>query len=485
MDRTPFAFAVPPPPDELAAFPLNDLGNAMRLVRMAGGVIGGDGTVNCDSAELLFLRGVGWVGWNRRHWDFEHGPLLAERLSHKVAEGLPAQASVMADRTNNGREVHEHIRKSGDAGRLSAMLRVAETYLQVASTDFDCDPLSLNVGNGTLRFRREPGDGFSVERTSHDLRDRISRIANAEYDQAATCPLWERSLKEWLPDTSTRNYVQRLMGYVLTGLTSEQVFVILQGRGRDGKSTFVSVLRNIMGGYADVADVHTFLDSGGRSGGDASPDLARLSGDLRLVSVAEPPLGAKLAEAKIKSFTGGAPILARRLYRDSFSYLPKAKVLMECNTRPRVKGDDDGIWRRIRLIRFTRQVPPNDVDRDLGARLMLEASGILNWLLDGVSEYLSQGLHEPPEITDAVDEYRRSSSIFAEWFEERVLLDPSAEVLTSDLYGSYEDYCSDNEGARPMSKRAFGDALTERGVMKKAGKDGNGRIRRLGARLRT
>jgi putative DNA primase/helicase len=484
MDRASFAFAGAPAPDELAELPRNDWGNAMRFVRTAGGVILDDGSVDCSASELLFVREQGWVGWDGRVWDFELGPRLAERLAHKVALALSGQVPAMLSRQANPKEVWDFVRKSGDAGRLRDMLRVAEGYLQASLSYFDRDPLRFNVKNGTLRFRREPGEGFKLELLPHDLRDRITRIADVDYNPTAECKLWRTSLDQWLPDKDVREFMRRLMGYVLTGLTAEQVFVILLGRGRDGKSTFVGVLRELFGGYADVADARTFLDTGQRNGGEASPDLARLAGDTRLVSVAEPPRGAKLGEAMIKSFTGGAPIVARRLRRDPFSFEPKPKVIMETNSRPRITGDDDGIWRRIRLVVFTQQVPLNQVDHTLSARLRNERSGILNWLFQGVAEYLSDGLGDAPQIAAAMDDYRMSSSPFAEWFEECVELDPHAVTPYSYFRASFGDWCTAQELDKPMSQVAFANALTDRLIMR-AGQDSNGRARRRGARLRT
>jgi putative DNA primase/helicase len=193
-------------------------------------------------------------------------------------------------------------------------------------------------------------------------------MAPVDYDPAARRPLWDAKLAFWQPDPAMQGYLQRLAGYGFTGFTHEQVFVIHQGKGRDGKSTFMNNLRELAGDYGDVADVRTFLDTGMRGGAEASPDLARLAGDCRLLSVAEPPRGAKLNEAMIKSFTGGAPIVARRLRQDLFS----SRRSRRCSwrpTRPVIRGDDEGIWRRIRLVLWEHQLAKDAGGPGLPAKL--------------------------------------------------------------------------------------------------------------------
>lgn len=477
-----FGYSGAPSPEELARFDLNDFGNAMRLIRLVGGTVDEAGEIGLDAATLLYLREIGWIGWNGRHWDLKLGQRLAERTAHKVAQGLVAQYPWLQEKADK-KTAAGFVRAAGNAGSISAMLRVAESYLQVDLDDFDRDPLVLTVENGTLRFRREVGDGLVVDFRPHDPRDRITRMAHVRYDPDARCKTWDTSLAFWQRDERMRDYLRRLAGYVATGYTHEQAFVIFQGKGRDGKSTYVGALRELLGDYADVADVRTFLDTGQRGGADASPDLARLAGDCRLVSVAEPPRGAKLNEAMIKSFTGGAPILARRLRQDLFSFLPKPKVLMECNSRPVIRGDDEGIWRRIRLVLWEHQLAKEEVDRTLPDKLRAEYPGILNWIIQGIGDYLSDGLAEPERVSAAMEDYRKGSSPFGEWFLERVELVEGVKTPAKHFYDDWKEWAEAQGIEKPMSQRAFGDALADRQIIR-AGKDSRGNVLRMGARLR-
>jgi putative DNA primase/helicase len=231
-----------------------------------------------------------------------------------------------------------------------------------------------------------------------------------------------------------------------------------------------------------VADVRTFLDTGQRGGSEASPDLARLAGDCRIISVAEPPRGAKLNEAMIKSFTGGQPIVARRLRQDLFSFEPKPKVYLEANSRPVIRGDDEGIWRRIRLVLWEHSLTKAQMDTGLPEKLRAEYAGILNWVVQGVGDWLSEGLAEPERVREAMDDYRKGSSPFGEWFTDCVEIDPDATTPASFFYSSYKEWCEGN-GIEPMKQTAFGNALAERQIIRTK-KNAAGNVMRKGARVR-
>lgn len=516
-----------PTPQELMWFELNDLGNAKRLIRLAGGVFEDDDQIQLRGARLLFLRDHGWIAFDGVRWNLAHGPSLARKLAHRVAEGLFAQARAM-DEHKGGRkakadpaetpgdaateaerreaemdagakrgkkdrvdpavaEFYEFARSSGNAGRTEAMLRQAESYLLVELEAFDRDPLVFNVRNGTLRYVRGPGGSWSLRFSpAHEPGDRITRVMDVAYDPEVRAPIWEAALAKWQPTEPMRDFLRRISGYGITGDTSEQAFFVYQGLGGDGKSTFIGAVRRVLGDYAATSDVKTFLDTGPRSGSDASSDVARLAGETRMVCTAEPPRGAKLNEAMIKSFTGGAPVPARRLRQEQFEFKPKGKVFLECNTRPVIKGDDEGIWRRIFIVLWEVRVSPGDRVKDYDRILARdEGPGILNWLLSGVGDWLAKGLDPPRRVSEALEDYRKGSSPFGEWLAECVVVDRSARTLASAFYRSYKDWLeAQDSDAKPMSQRAFGTALGERQILRD-GKDGNGNVLRRGARLKT
>lgn len=480
-------------PLALAWKELSDLGNAERLIARAGG-------------KLLHVDGRGWSAFDGRRWSNEQGAQLAHRQAHEVARAMRDEFKALAEAIETNRlgdvprgiaeERLVNLRKfavqSGNANKTAAMLSQASQLVSAARDDFDRDPLTLNCRSGTLIFvqRGESSQEFpvrwTIQQRPHDPVDMISRVAEVDYDPDARCPTWDEHLATVLPDESVRHFFQTVVGYSLTGLTTEQCIILLQGRGGDGKSTTMNELRTLFGGYASAADVQTFMAGATRSGADASPDLARLAGDMRLCSTGEPRRGGALDEAKIKAITGGSPIAARELHGDLFEYVPRFKLFLECNAKPRISGDDDGIWRRIVVIMFPHQFKGAAVDKRIGERFKSEASGILNWAIEGALRWLEAGQLDPPKaVIDAVEDYRRSANPFGEWLHERVdTRDPSATTGSSTLYSDYKEWCERNDvtDRDVMSTTAFGRALGDRQILKK--KDAKGLIMRKGAKLR-
>lgn len=478
-------FGGAPSAAELAKFPRNDLGNALRLVRLVGGTINETGDVDHTNAVLLYLRKRGWIAFNGRFWDLEAGEEEARRWTHRVAAGLLAQApKADGGAFCSDKEWAAFMDRTGSSGASAGMLQAAIPYLSVDLSAFDRDPLSINVRNGTLKFRRESGAWGVRLQTPHDPADRITRFADVAYDPAAARPNFDALVRFCQPRDDMSAFLKALFGYAATGSTKEQLFVILQGKGGDGKSTLVNAVREALGTYSAGAAVETFLDTGLRRSSEASPDLARLSGDTRLICTAEPPRGSKLASSAIKSFTGGGTVQARELRQGIFEFQPIGKVVLECNGRPQINDTDDGIWRRVRIVLFENQLRREDMDLDLPDKLKAEKAGILNWLVEGIIHWLCHGLKNPEPVEAALEDYRRGANPFAEWLADRVILDKGARVTASELYADYKRWMEDQGHDRPMSQTTFGRALGDLQIILD-GKNGDGKKMRRGARLRT
>jgi putative DNA primase/helicase len=481
-----FSFPGAPSPDELAAFDLNDYGNAMRLIRLVGGEIDAEGAIDVGRATLLYQLGLGWVGFNGRFWDRRFGEQLAVRTAHAVAQKLRGLFKALVERGTPAKDAMRFIEGAGQAGSTSAMLRQAQAYLSVEIDAFDRDPYALNFRNGTLRLVGA-GGRFAARLDEHDPGDRITRLIDIDYDPAAAAPLFRKVVDESLPDPELRAFTQRALGYGSTGATHEQAMFICQGLGRDGKSTILDACRETLGGYGAVGSVATFLEVGQRGGGEAAPDIVKLAGDVRLVILSEPPRGAKLNEGLLKAWTSGSPIMARELREKPFDFRPAGKLFMECNAFPVARGDDDGVWRRIYPILFEHQVPKDQVDRLLPQKLATERAGILNWLIEGVAAWLEHGLDPPAKVTKALEDYRKQSSPFGDWLNERCVWGEAAageRTLSKTLFDDYKEWAEGQGIDRPMSVRAFGDALHQRQIML-AGRNGAGHKYRGPIRLKS
>lgn len=463
-----------PSPERLAKFPLNDFGNAMRFILMAGGEVADDGSVDASDSTVLFLLGGGWIGFNGVCWDRKFGEDLARKLAHRVAGQLGGMWDHLKEQGFAAKDFFKFVSDSGSAGKTSAMLRQAQSYLTVEIDAFDRDPMALNCRNGTLKMSMEtvPGKNegrFSVRLAPHAACDRITRVAEADYDPEAPAALFDATVETALPDEAERAWFKRVLGYAATGYTHEQAFFLCQGRGRDGKSTILDACRETLGNYGLAASPATFLEGGVRGGSDAAPDLIALSGDTRFAVLSEPPRGSKLNEGLLKAWTSGSPIQARDLHSKPINFRPIAKLIWECNAFPVARGDDDGIWRRIMPTLFRRQVPKEEVDRLLPAKLRAERSGILNWLVAGVGDWLARGQLDPPEtLQQILEDYRRSSSPFGDWLAECCVTGPEAKdsrELVGVLYSSFKDWSEAQGNDRVMSAKAFGDALRDRQVV--------------------
>jgi putative DNA primase/helicase len=253
-------------------------------------------------------------------------------------------------------------------------------------------------------------------------------------------------------------FLQTACGWGITGDTSEQVMFILFGSGANGKSTFLNTVQNILGDYAATAQTETFT----RQNADKiSNDIARLRG-TRFVTAAETEQGKRLYEPVIKQITGNDKLTARFLYSEYFSFQPAFKLFMATNHKPNIKGTDYGIWRRIRLIPFTTTVSPENQDMELESKLLREASGILNWLVEGAMRWKRERLVTPELITSATDEYRGEMDVIGNFIKEVCVQYPPASVRVRELFKAYQDWCAENN-EYANTERFFSLRLKEMG----------------------
>jgi len=188
------------------------------------------------------------------------------------------------------------------------------------------------------------------------------------------------------------------VGYSLTADISEQVLFFLYGTGQNGKSTFAECLKHLFGNYMIKAT--TALYTLNRHANEPLTEIARLVGK-RLVTGSETEEDARLAESRVKDITGGDTLTGRELYCPAFNFLPTHKLWIYGNHRPDVRGNDHGIWRRIKLIPFEVQIPDEEKDPQLLEKFLQELPGILNWAIKGCLDWKKNGLGTPSVVTEA------------------------------------------------------------------------------------
>ncbi len=285
----------------------------------------------------------------------------------------------------------------------------------------------------------------------------------------AKCPEWHKFLESvFRNDQDLITFVQRAAGYSLTGDTSEHVFFILHGCGRNGKSTLLTMLRAITGDYAQQVRTETIME---KKYNNSTNDLAELRG-TRLATAVETTAGRKLAEDVVKNVTGGDPIRARFLYKENFEYVPQFKLWLACNHKPRIDGTDEGIWSRVRLLPFDVRYQDADApegpykDTKLTQKLQAEAPGILAWAVQGCLDWQKNGLNKPSKVMSATDGYRADMDYLGAFLGEVCVLLPQAHTGSTELYNAYCAWSERNK-ERAMSLRRFSLALSERGSVQK------------------
>ena len=308
----------------------------------------------------------------------------------------------------------------------------------------------LPVANGTLDLR-------SGQLGEHRREHRMTRTTAVAWSPCAVCPTWLAFLERVLPDAEVRDFIRRAVGYSLTGSVAEQKLFFLYGSGRNGKSVFLEILEALAGEYSTPTRMETLTINRG-----AIPnDIAALAG-ARVVTVSETAEGARLNESLVKDLTGGDAISARFLRQEFFTFKPQFKLWIRGNHKPQIRGSDDGIWRRLMLVPFTVQIPLDEVDHDLPAKLRAELPGILNWAVQGCLEWQAGGLRPPEAVTAAVGEYRGEMDILGQFINECCVAIPGAITTAKALYSAYSKWCADS-GEQAVAQRRFGMALSERG----------------------
>lgn len=400
--------------------------------------------------DLRYVAGWGkWLEWDGCRWKFD-ATLRVFDLARRVCRDAAASAD-------------EDVASSiASARAVAAVEKLAKADRRHAGTVdmWDTDPWLLNTPAGVV-----------------DLR--IGRLRPARRDDHMTkitacgpggeCPAWLAFLARVTSgDAELQAFLRRIMGYALTGTTRDHALFFAHGSGGNGKGVFLNTMTRLLGDYAAVAPMETFV----ATASDRHPtDLASLRG-ARLVTAQETEEGRRWAEAKIKSLTGGDPISARFMRQDFFTFLPQFKLVVAGNHKPSLRNVDEAIRRRFHLLPFTVTIPKDERDPDLPRKLEAEWGGILAWAIGGCLEWQQIGLRPPKAVVDATEKYLSEEDSFAMWLEECCERDPAAWEATAELFASWNAWVERN-GERPWAKKRFGQVMESRGFEAERGRSGN------------
>ena len=292
-------------------------------------------------------------------------------------------------------------------------------------------------------------------------------------------PVWSAFLERTTGgNVELQEFWQCYVGYCLTGATNEHVFVFGYGTGANGKSTFINTIARIFGDYATVADVSTFIATDREK---HPTDLVKLHG-ARLVVAQETDKGRRWDEAKLKSMTGGDKLTARFMRGDFFDFTPKFKLVIIGNHKPRLDNVDEAMRRRLLLVPFTVQIPPEERDPELAEKLEAEWPAILRWAIDGCAKWRRDGLRPPKIVTEATADYFEDQDTMKQWMEDCTCdAGQFAFIRASELFASWRTWC-DERGLKAGSLKALSEALEDRGHQKARDRTGNRGFKRLGLR---
>jgi putative DNA primase/helicase len=455
--------------------PRTDIGNAERLVDQYG-----NNLKYCHHFNSWYVWTPSEGRWRKD--DLEQ----IYRAAKDVIRRIGVEASRGSTKTSSD-ELYKWAMACECRAHLIGMTEIAKCDPKIAALPeiWDVDDFSINLLNGTYDLK-------NFELREHSIKDYNSKIALFEFDKTAKCPNWLKFLNRIFVSREDKyeiiSFIQRAIGYTLTGSTKEQSMFLLWGSGANGKSVLIDVIRTMLGEYGITTDSSTFVSSkGGSDGGRARGDIARLAGS-RMVCSSENSPDSRLDEQLIKNLTGSDKVTARFLYQEAFEFYPKFKIWWAFNHQPQIYDTTNSIWRRIKLIPFEETIPDDEQDPLLAEKLKVEIPGIFNWAIEGLKNYYELGsLGAPSAISKATKEYREDQDILHEFIMECCefstdtdLFGKIYDIKAKDLYESYKTWNAWNGDEKPMNSTKFGNLLKDRGFKKDRKKDG---VHYFGVRL--
>lgn len=414
--------------------------------------------------RLRFVPGLGFIVYDSRRWSpSKH---LALKVAARVSGIICAEIAMLGKQASTAKEkdrrraLEERMERLANWARASEQgsairesLKLCGPLLLLDPKKLDSDPLLLNVENGTINLE-------SGELRRHDPEDLITKVAPVRYSSGAVAPGWRAFIQKIMGERATLvRYLQKALGYSITGLVREQCLFFAFGEGQNGKSTLLDAIHDVLGSdYVTKTAPDLLMVSK-----DHRPHPSEIA-DLRSVRIAisQEVAGVKIFDSqKLKELTGERWLKARRMYGEWFEFSTTFKIWLAANHRPQVDDATTAFWRRIRLIPFTEKIMTPD--RDLPFKLSAERSGILNWLIEGARMYLKEGLDDTPaEVVEAVAEYRESSDSLGQFVSECCVTSEGMMVKATELWTAYEAFTVER-GLRRIRKRDLKMELLNRG----------------------
>ncbi len=432
-------------PEYKKIYSLDDTGNAERFSDIFG-----------ERVRFSHIN-KSWLYFDGRKWCFDNTGAI-KRMADELIEEMRGELKYFIENAPSDLDTDEaekafmkHLKQTRSSKTKIAMIKEAEHRVPITPDHLDAHRSLLNTVNGVVNLQ-------TGELVPHDLNKFMTKITNCEYTDKIDCPLWERFLQDvFSGDQELIGYIQKAIGYSLTGSTKEDCAFFCYGTGRNGKSTFLDVISDALGEYATNIQPETIMVK--QNSGGPTSDIARLKG-ARFVTSSEPNEGVRLNEGLIKQLTGGDKVTASRKYENEFEFYPEFKLWMSMNHKPVIRGTDIGIWSRIRLIPFTVRFTDDKIDVNLKHKLKQELPGILKWTVDGCLRWQREGLKTPSAIAAATNEYKSEMDVITAFLETCCEVG-AGEETDRNMYQAYIKWAKDSNEYE-MSSRKFNTEMLKR-----------------------
>ena len=398
-----------------------------------------------------------WMVWDGRRWRRDEGDLQTRlAATNLVRYNMLDWAKEIPDDAKRT-DFMKFVQRCHASSRQSAMIDLAEPMMPVTVDEMDRDPMLLNVLNGTINLR----DG-SIR--PHDPKDFITKVADVVFDPHAVCPTWTSHVtkvmgtKNGEPRPENARYLQAVMGYAMLGEVREKIFVLLHGPRDTGKSKTVEAVAAVLGDYAAIALRQVLLKG---AAGANTPEIADLFG-VRYAYMSEVDEDdGQLNEEQIKRLVGQQRLKAMRKFENPFEFDTSHTIFVDCNSLPRFKGGND-VAHKCKIVPFEYVIPPEEIDKDMTAKLKAESSGILNWLLEGLRDYWQNGMVEPSSMLAAVEEWTNDNDELGQFIDDKLIQEQGMVLPPLEVYTAYQSWCEANGVHHPMKQKTLTSKLKAR-----------------------
>jgi len=442
--------------DEAMPVTNTDTGNAVRLVRLFG-----------DRLRYCYEQRC-WYVWTHKVWQKDLGAQI-NHYATKTVKHIYIEASQEAD-TAKAKELAKHAMQSESNHRIVAMIARAESQsgIPIGVQEIDQDNWLLNCANGTVDLR-------TGELLPFNKQHYITHIIATKYDPEATCPIFDKFLgRVTRGDSELIAYIQKCVGYSLTGDTRTELVFFVYGEGQNGKSTFISTVRVLLGCYAHRVSPDVFMQMKGKGSGGPKESLANLRGK-RFVAASEIEEGRRLHMSLVKSLTGAETITADRKYEHEIEWQPTHHLWLSGNYRPEIRDDSIAAWRRLKIVPFIVHIPDEEKDEALKFKLLDELPGILAWAVRGCLAYQKEGLRDPQAVTQATSDYRKENDILGIFIDECCIMEDGATITNKSLRAELKAWCT-GSGLDSLNTHQVKRLMLARGFDQGISSDGKHRI---------